>query len=962
MARKKSSKTKGKNMRSTWEAAVIELVMKLKTKNGWLQIKKLLFDDPSNALVEWRRFASMSARCGMQRMHMCLITIKNIQHVLQVVILTMPLLTMYAIALQYLRRTTAPIAYMNDIDTDLPLCDNVHTHDFFESFDEAAAAASCHTTSHDPNHALTFEQQLEMGECGMVPTATENDCGCSSRKTGASNAGTDAMSDEARDITAIMSQLQQNAIGSSHNPFEDVFEEIDPPTIRKAKKKRRKRKKPKKHTETGTDSAVGTDHDHDDASPIDVHEFAIDDVMMDIDDSHRHTDINTDSDTNDAQSGRAWKPRRVMSPDNEHHIPNTVHNTHLEPMDDVYKHAQPRQLNKMHYASDKAYEQLVQDISAHGLSQLDIFHKYRINFIPNEATFKLIPPPSIMDVRHYHAKYKHYVHSTKVVAASANVRMMDDSDDEMNQNRNKSEEEFESINIDSMKSQMRAGSVESKSALQKFYALTRMQQKYLTPLGELKHDDAAVQLDDDNDDVDYDASPPQASSLPSSSSSSATHDTDNRSSAAHEAEPFFTATEVEEMNVLRTIHQTTPVGILHRMLNDEKLPQWLYEGDTILDLNCGIGDALIYLLQNLTSIRGICVVGTSRLKYKYATLNVAMHDLSSRIEIVGRDLYHPYVTSRFYESAIIYIDWYNADHEYLHNHFTAHIMNDQDIRAAKPGRVILSYNRQLFDAYAFQASYTLHFSRGWHLPQIQPTPLPHDVKMYMYSIPLHLSKLSNVYVQNYQMFYGYKMVWTRVDDDGDEQSSSSLSSLNQPITMDVARSKQNILRIIYRNSDSGDKQLRKVQIETAMHRTSGTTVGDDHNEIDDIHDFVVATDHEEEEEEEDQQSADTAVELLIGLQLNTDDFSIVLSQLLYESFINAIENVVSNDVEENEYTEIFIQILNANSERHETASHEMDDITDDDNDDSEWQFLQHNIFTAYNVDSCQLYEFIDDEW
>ena len=467
----------------------------------------------------------------------------------------------------------------------------------------------------------------------------------------------------------------------------------------------------------------------------------------------------------------------------------------------MYRRGFELQLNKMHFASDAVYEQIMEDISRNGISQSDIYHKYHIDFIPDESSFKLVPPPNVVEDEEQ--KLRDRIHS----AAASRWRS-----------------QFPRT-IESMERKL-GGDGASKRAFKNFYALTRMQQKYLgpndrqdapqqnesehptttsTPMmsrqSHSEHIDVVDVLlnDDDDDDEDFDDGKwapirdkldkldriERAQSPPDSDHSQrgdrggsdgdgpnghyhddGAHYNDHRGYYTVNAPKWGNLTEsmlsdedIENINVLRSIQQTVPLDVLHVLLNDDKIPQWLYESDTILDLNCGIADSLIYLLHNFTTIRGICVVGNNGIKSKYATLNVAAHGLTDRIEVVQRDLYDPYVVSRFNASDVVFLDWYGGDEDYL-EYLISTVMNDHEVRSAKLGRVLLSFNRLLFSESTFQASYTLHFAANWKLDHVQPTPLKHDVSLYMYSIPFYLSKLSNLYVQNYQVFYGFHPMFT----------------------------------------------------------------------------------------------------------------------------------------------------------------------------------------------------------
>eukprot|EP01084_Bolivina_argentea_P197195 337965_1 len=238
----------------------------------------------------------------------------------------------------------------------------------------------------------------------------------------------------------------------------------------------------------------------------------------------------------------------------------------------MYERGFSTQLNKMHYTSDAVYEQIMEDISNHGMRQGAVYDKYHIDFIPDQSSFKLIPPPSVMDTNR---RIYDMPKQTHTINAFHHMDTMDEIESKMNANDN------------------------SKQAFKNFYALTRMQQKYLKTRTPMYH----TQLDEDTDDVEL----------------------------MNDHDEAYDEEEMDDeyaMNALRNMIAITPTDVLSVVLNDDKLPQWLYESDTILDINCGIGDALVYLLSNFTTIRGICMVGTSAIKYKYAQLNIAEHGLS----------------------------------------------------------------------------------------------------------------------------------------------------------------------------------------------------------------------------------------------------------------------------------------------------------------------------------------------
>lgn len=277
---------------------------------------------------------------------------------------------------------------------------------------------------------------------------------------------------------------------------------------RKGKGKKKKKSKPKK--------TVAVDDDTDKLREMDENnEFGIDvQVYKDVISEELQ------------QPSNVWQPRRDRDTPQMHNtndrdtiidskeVTNDTTDIDVNLMG-MYHRGIDSQLNKMHYASDTAYEQIMEDISANGIAQSDIYGKYHIDFIPDETSFKLIPPPNIYA--------KDAFMSQKIKHLSKSVK----------------NKEFKN-----------------------FYALTRMQQKYI------KNDHSSGDESDTN-----------------------TKNSDE--------------SDLENMNDMREILGSTPKDVLNVALNDGKLPQWLYESDTIMDINCGMGDNLVYLLKNFTTIKGI---------------------------------------------------------------------------------------------------------------------------------------------------------------------------------------------------------------------------------------------------------------------------------------------------------------------------------------------------------------------
>ena len=705
----------------------------------------------------------------------------------------------------------------------------------------------------------------------------------------------------------------------------------------------------------------------------------------------------------------------------------------------MYRRGLEVQLKKMHHVSDTVYLQIEDDIK-NGMSQQEIFKHYQIDFIPDVSSFKLIPPPSIIDIEQYE-KMERGQGIKNNMTPSPNIKIM------RNNNNNNGIKQREDIKM--MEKKMNANT-NSKIAFKNFYALTKMQQKYLGPNGELKEENEEKGGADkehidgwsngDKNDVDGDNDPEQEIY-----DDEDVQKNKNEEEEGGENKPWGNRTDgnnnmldeedVYNMNALRGIQSSTPIDILNVILNDNKLPQWLYEGDTILDLNCGIGDNLIYLLSNFTTIRGICIVGTNKIKYKYAKLNIDRYGLMDRIEIVNKDLYSPYIKSLFNKSDIIYIDWYNCDEEYLNNYFINNLMNNHYIRSAKHGRVILSYNKLLFDEDIFQASYTLHFASGWNLNHIQNKPLIHDVSMYMYSIPFYLSKLSNFYVRNYQVFYGYHPIFSGLEFDFDPtQFESALDNDtehqndNIPHCHDVSHDyhhnvhqcddqhnmatmtpKPNGKTSGLHDDDVGDdinsdytqchsssagnverihvlqyNDNNYVHLNNAIFRKISSLTMDDINGGNDNNgnNNRYNNDYYNDDDE-------AAIFEIISSGLNVNEigeygeiqriWTMISSQLLYQSFINGIQNIIKNDVE-NENSQVLLRILNSINDRHKEKEQrqqqqqenikegeEEKEITSNNNDDDigiddDWQYLEFNIFNLHQIDSCSLYEYIYDEW
>eukprot|EP00483_Globobulimina_turgida_P006590 UN06600 len=237
-------------------------------------------------------------------------------------------------------------------------------------------------------------------------------------------------------------------------------------------------------------------------------------------------------------------------------------------------------------------------------------------------------------------------------------------------------------------------------------------------------------------------------------------------------------------------------------------------------------------------------------------MNIARAGLSERIQLINVDLYAPSVRALYNISDIIYMDFSESgDDEYL-SYFIDDVMNDDYIRSAKPGRVILSYNKLLFDASVFQASYTLHFACGWQLNDSSPALL-NDATLYMYSIPFYLSKLSNLYVQNYQVFYGYQMhpIFDGLSANNSEMKNVNLSKIGE-----------------HRHECTSHREPEHEQLEYAL---------DGNNE--------------------------EMIFEIIASGMNMDEFddideiqklwTMLSSQLLYQSFISGIQKIVERDAE-----------------------------------------------------------------
>ena len=330
------------------------------------------------------------------------------------------------------------------------------------------------------------------------------------------------------------------------------------------------------------------------------------------------------------------------------------------------------------------------------------------------------------------------------------------------------------------------------------------------------------------------------------------------------------------------------------VLNDDKLPQWLYESDTILDINCGIGDSLIYLLHNFTTIRGICVVGTNKIKYKYARLNVQMHGLSDRIEVINKDMYDPVVLSKYNFSDVVYMDFHhNADEEYL-QYFANELMNNALIRASKPGRILISYGKLLFDSAQFQASYTLHFASGYHPELVE------DVSVYMYSIPFYLSKLSSLGIDgNYAIFYGYQPIFSGLDlespietDDLLSFLTSSANRLNESDQMEEATE-------VTEQNEQQNLELRECE---SSEQTKNS---------DSFHESVDAPSNNLSDE-------DAIFEIITsGVSMGEFDeigeiqkiWTMISSSLLYQSFLNCLQNMIRSDFESDNSKVIHYEVL-----------------------------------------------------
>ena len=391
------------------------------------------------------------------------------------------------------------------------------------------------------------------------------------------------------------------------------------------------------------------------------------------------------------------------------------------------------------------------------------------------------------------------------------------------------------------------------------------------------------------------------------------------------------------------------------VLNDDKLPQWLYESDTILDINCGIGDNLIYLLHNFTTINGICVVGTNDVKYKYAQLNVQMNGLTDRIEVVNRDLYDPVVVSKYNHSDVIYLDFHhNADEEYL-EYFAKELMNNAQIRASKPGRILLSYNKLLFDSNLFRASYTLHFAAGYHSESVG------DVSVYMYSIPFYLSKLSSLGIDgNYAIFYGYQPMFDELNIDAPIETDDLLSYLkaakrenetieSTPIAVKMKEVSQPTKAVHTKvsessppemNSDFGDdwfSHLNNVILSRVTHDAASLMP-----EEDTIFEIITSG------------IAVSGFEEIGEIQ---KIWNMISSQLLYQSFLNCLQSMARRDAQSGN-TEILLTILDAINEKYKEQSTKRQKTERED----EWQYLERRIFDVHNVDSCALYAYVFDEW
>jgi len=581
----------------------------------------------------------------------------------------------------------------------------------------------------------------------------------------------------------------------------------------------------------------------------------------------------------------------------------------------MYQRGVQVQLNKMHYASDQAYEQIMEDISTNGMSQQDIFEKYRIHFIPDETSFKLIPPPSIIA----RDEYDKVSNDNQLQPTPTPAAML----------RRQFEEHDESINVEVIQHRMSAN-VKSKRAFKNFYALTRMQQKYLSE-SDTRYTHKKTQRQTQTEDT------------------------------AASGDIVLSEEDKENMNTLREIHKSAPEDILKVILNDDQLPQWLYEGDTILDLNCGIGDALTYLLRNFTTIRGICIVGTSHVRYKYAKLNAQLHGLADRMEIVYGDLYDPYVRTRFNVSDVIYIDWYNGDDEYLEHYFIADVMNDHYIRSAKPGRVIISYNKMLFDERTFQASYTLHFANDWHVNGMESLyPLQRDAALYLYSVPFYLSKLSNLYVQNFHVFYGYKSAFGYSEDSEnahDEQDGDGLhySDDDDPVSDCHAQS----------TATHGSTPRVPANAQTYVHFNDPILHRISEMSKDDVANYKVSEDELFEviasvmDVDSDQFEVAEADEI-------QNVFNVISSQLLYQSFISGVENVMQHtDVTAHDLDTLATILDSINEHRETTQTPKADcDAYDNHTDiqsgaEDEWQYLETNVFSLWNV--CT-FPHVYDEW
>ena len=771
---------------------------------------------------------------------------------------------------------------------------------------------------------------------------------------------------------------------------------------------------------------------------------------------------------------RSWERDRDRDTHREHSRENaedggtdTEMDAHLMGM---YRRGFELQLNKMHYASDAVYEQIMEDISRNGISQSDIYQKYHIDFIPEEASFKLMPPPSLVEDEvqklrdHVRSAVAHRWRTSSKMAHSqySAAAAMRDGVGGPHQ-------------WDHRFVERKLSDRSSKRAFKNFYALTRMQQKYLGPTSpaapqqndsdhppaatlpphtvEEEEDDNAVEdtvddlVDEEEEDFDDGQWLPIRDKLErmeraENASNGHGHGNDHRQHRSGRTstdrggdrgyyapnaprwgnltEDLLSDEDIENLNVLRALQETVPLDVLDVLLNDDKIPQWLYESDTILDLNCGVADSLIYLLHNFTTIRGVCAVGSNRLKAKYAALNVAAHGLSERIEVVERDLYDPYIVGRFNVSDVVLLDWFGADEEYF-EYLVAAVLNDHRVRAAKLGRVLLSFDRLLFAESTFQASYTLHFAAGWNLEHVQPRPLRHDVSLFMYSIPFYLSKLSNLYVQNYQVFYGFHPLFTdlgfRFDFRGDTIEAANQSRAAwpswaaslYPSTAQAAAIGPAAAAAAAVDGVHGDRGGNRCGVDWSEHgldpdlkpSVAGEAlleyVAADYQHLDNAMFLKISAMSLELMDDdhrrclgEDGCAEHVAREEAVRDLLSTEDeealfeilssgmrvseigeiseiqklWNMISDQLLYQSFINGIQRVIRKDVE-NENSQILIAILNSINQRHldEAGGRGGADgggaggVQHD-----EWEYLESFIFESHRIDSCALYHYILDEW